>query len=346
MFDYSDPAGRAFLTNPEVQLAYRRTMARFYDTFAQRVNSAFTWLEAMGQLSGGAVPTSAAIEWSAFPLTAIATDRQIDRDRFRLQDEYVEWRVETAGVRPRRITFVTQFPEYYEAFASIGSAALIAAVKDAITGADPTIVELFGASSTENVDALTPTARSNLFRTHMRDNPWNNGVNGILCLGQPANTMAALFNLVAECGILNPGGPPEDTCALVGGACGPGRSSDPRICAATQTAVRNNQAVSLVDPAGIKIVELTGQWQLNGTELDINDPAQNQHLWTIAHNGRRAVLEIPLGLTLNQEPITTGAQVSRVLKVAADVVTAPDGALPAWARTGSEGSRGGPTSLL
>lgn len=115
MFDYADPAGRDFLGQDDVRTAYRSTMAGFYDRFASRVNSAFTWVEAFAQLSGGAVSARTDIDWRAFPLTAIATDRQIDRDRFRLQDEYVEWRVETQNARVIRVTFVTQLPEYYEA---------------------------------------------------------------------------------------------------------------------------------------------------------------------------------------------------------------------------------------
>lgn len=342
MFDYSDPAGRDFLGNPDVATAYRQMLSGFYDQFSSRPNSAFTWLEAFDVIDSHEV-TKSEIDWLAFPLTAIATDRAIDRDRFNHQDEYVEWRVESVGGRPSRITFVTQLPEYYQAFASVGAGALIEAIKDAIPGADPTVEDLFGVdASAAEVGALSPLARSNLFRRNLTNNPWNNGIKGILCLTQRFNTMSALFNLVAECGVLNPSGPPEDTCSLVGGACGPGRSSDPRICSATQTAVRNRRAISLVDPVGIKLLTLAGEWQLNGATFPVNDPATHNNLWTVGHNGRRATLEVPPGLTVNQRTITSGAQVSRELRVAAVVLTAPDSALPTWARIGSEGLQRGP----
>jgi hypothetical protein len=38
--------------------------------------------------------------------------------------------------------------------------------------------------------------------------------------------------------------------------------------------------------------------------------------------------------------IRTGAQLSKFLFVGADVIHAPDAALPEWARAGHEGSRG------
>src|SRR5687768_2938702 len=97
MFPYSDPAGRNFLGNNAVADIFQQQLQGFYDTFARRVNSGFTWLEAFDQLSAGQAPQEVSVDWSSFPITAQATDALIDRDRFEHQDEYVEWRTETNG---------------------------------------------------------------------------------------------------------------------------------------------------------------------------------------------------------------------------------------------------------
>jgi hypothetical protein len=342
MFEYADPVGRDFLASPAVAAAFRAKMQGVYEQFARRPQSAFTWLEAFQNLAGGQAPQTSSVVWLAFPLLAAAADTEIDRDRFRWQDEYVEWRAETANGVVTRITFTTEFPEYFEAFAQAGTAFLVDAVKDAIPGATSTVAELFGPGG--DPDGLPAVARANRFRNHLRDNPWNNGQQGILCLTQQFNTLGALFNLVTECGVRQAQGSPEDTCALVGGACGPGRSSDPNICAAAQRAVRNNIAVTLRDPAGIRILRLEGVWRVNGQQIDVNDPAQNQSVWVVSRNGRRGVLTVVNGLTLDGTPITSGTQVSRTLRVVADLLAAPEAALPDWARRGNESTSRGPVS--
>jgi hypothetical protein len=144
MFEYADPVGRDFLASPAVAAAFRAKMQGVYEQFARRPQSAFTWLEAFQNLAGGQAPQTSSVVWLAFPLLAAATDAEIDRDRFRWQDEYVEWRAETANGVVTRVTFTTEFPEYFEAFAQAGTAFLVDAVKDAIPGATPTVAELFG----------------------------------------------------------------------------------------------------------------------------------------------------------------------------------------------------------
>jgi hypothetical protein len=338
MFAYSDPTGGDFLGDQTVTDFFRSELDRTYDDFAKRQASAFTWLEAMSQLQNGAQPTEKKIDWRAFPLTAQATDGQIDAQRETFQDEYVEWLAEKTNNQLKRVTFVTEFPEYLEAFAAAGVAQLKAAIKAAIPSANPTDAELFGnVPSPEN---LSPTARRNAFRSRLRTNPWNNGQKGILCLIQRFNTLGALFNLLGACGVRRPEGSTDDTCSLVGGACGPGRASDPRVCSEAQKAARGNIGLTLADPAGIQILKLDGTWKINGQVIDINDPAQNQGAWTLSRNGRRGVLNVVPGLTLGDDSLLTGAQVSRLVMVAAAVLTAPEADLPIWAQTGNEGLGG------
>lgn len=341
MFPYSDPAQRNFVGNPAAEAAFRQQLAGVYDRFARRFNSAFTWLEAFSLLSGGAAPGTPTVDWPAFPLTAGVSDKAIDDDRFAHQDEYVEWRVEKRAGKLAKVTFTTEFPEYFEAFAAVGADALRAAVQDSIPGATPTNAELFGAGF--NPATATPLARSQTFRLQLTRNPWNNGKKGILCLIQQFNTLDALFNLLAECGVPRAQGTPEGTCSLVGGACGPGRNSDPTICTLAQKAARGKLGYSLRDPAGVRIARLDGEWKLNGAVIDINDPNTNSGVWAVSRNGRRGVLTVPAGLTLEDAPVVTGAQVSRFLHVAADLLTAAEDKLPDFAKIRTEATSRGPT---
>lgn len=338
MFTYADPVGRNFLRSARVKENFQRAMAGAYDSFARRSRSGFTWLEAFDNLPRGQA-VAKTVDWRAFPLSVSATDEQIDQNRFSLQDEYIEWRVERRQGKVTRLTFTTEFPEYYEAFAQVGVSQLKQAVRDAIPNANPTTRDLFGTSP--NPDQLSPTIRANLFRRNLRENPWNNGKKGILCLTQGANTLGALLLLVADCAVVNDV-EPEDTCAALGSACVPGRSSDPRICAEIQRAVRNNLAISVKDPAGIRIGELLGSWTRDGEEFDINDPDANDGAWTINRNGRRAVLNLAGGVKLGDEPVITGAQVARLVRVSADVIAAPENRIPTWAKTGGEANSRGP----
>ena len=97
--------------------------------------------------------------------------------------------------------------------------------------------------------------------------------------------------------------------------------------------------VSLIDPVGIRIKEFGGIWKVNGQQIDINDPATNRGVWTISRNGRRAVLEVSQDLTIVDDEIVSGAQVSRSLLVEAAVISMPEAKASAWARTGNESSR-------
>jgi len=325
MFAYTDPIGRGVLATQNALGTYRDLLQGFYEFGAEKPGTRFCLL--------GNLPTTAkqtTIPWPAFPKTADADDKAIDARRFDFQDEYVEWHIERLRNQIRRITFITELPEYYEALAKVGHGALVAGIVDAIPSASPTPAELYGLDF--DPDVATPRERAARFRGRVvvpfdapagtvPENPWTNGSKGILCLGQKFNTMGALFNLVRECAFPRSGSS-TDTCAAVGGACGPRRNSDPVICTQAQEVCRIPQGLSLSDPAGIRILELAGAWRIDGVEVDINDPDSNQGAWVIDRNGRRGVLDTSRALTLNNDSISSGAQVSRVLQVAADVVSA------------------------
>ena len=340
MFDYTDPTGGTLLESSGALTQYRAILHSQYMSGAQHPASAFTLLSAFSMLSEDHIDISN-VPWVAFPKSVQGTDVQIDNLRTVLQDEYVEWRVERdANNKITRIEFTTEFSEYYEAFAALGFDPLRAAIREAIPGSDPTVEDLFGPSF--DPEKSTAEIRSRRFRffATSRDggqvaNPWN-GAQGLLCLSQPANTMGALFNLVIRCGIPR-GGAATDTCDVVGGFCGATRNSDPVVCTASQNLARTPRALSLADPVGISIRELGGIWKLNGTQIDINAPGANHGTWTVSRNGRRAMLNTQGGaLTMGDDEIVTGTQVSRALFVGADVISAHDAEVPEEFRLGQE----------
>lgn len=338
MFEYEDPVGTDVLAKHGALLNYRLSLHLLYRKFAAMANSGFTLLEALSALDGGATSATTDVTWSAFPRSVNATFEEIDRRRFDFQDEYVEWLVE----RDRdgaitRVTFTTLFPEYFEALAEVSIDALRDGVRQFYPAANPTPEDLFGTGF--DPAGAPPAARARQFRSHLRANPWNNGSRGILCLTQQFNSLHALFNLLGFCGVQKAGIPSSGVCAKVGGACGPQRNSDPKVCEAAQTLVRNGRVFALADPAGIQIRSLGGIWKLRGEQVDINAADQ----WGISHNGTRATLNVTRDLTIVDDTIRTGTAVAVQLAVAARVTSANESLVPAWAKTGFESSRALPT---
>ena len=101
MFAYSDPTGTGLLQQVGALQVYREAVDRLHQAFHAQRDSAFTLREAFDELSPGTQAETGTVEWKAFPVTAGAPPASIDSDRFRLQDEYVEWRV---GEECRRFT--------------------------------------------------------------------------------------------------------------------------------------------------------------------------------------------------------------------------------------------------
>lgn len=332
MFPYSDPTSGNLLNAQGALVEYRSLLHEAYRSTGQIPRSGFVPIEAFDGVDPAAV-TVTTVSWLAFPRSVTGTPEQIDSQRFAKQDEYVEWRVQR---RPdgsiSRVTFCTEFPEYYEALAAQGLAALQAGVAD-VTGSQPTAAELFGPGF--NPAGASKLARQRQLRKFAESNPWNSGDSDILFLTQQFNTLGALFNLLGHCGIENTAVPANAVCDNVGGFCGSNRNSDPLVCVAAQDLRRNRRAFSLADPAGIRILRLDGIWKLNGQQIDINKHA----VWSITRNGRRAVLNVTPQLTMGDDVITSGAQVSTRLKVGADVTSADENLLPDWAKTGQESTR-------
>ena len=336
MFPYVDPGGTL---QPAAALEnYRVALDAEYAISSRLEDSAFAAVEAFVGVPAASIQVST-VSWPAFPRKATVSNAQIDQNRFVSQDEYVEWRVERDGGRVRRITFTTEFLAYYQALARAGTNALVAAIQAVIPGGNPTPRELYGPAVSANPGSLERAGR---FVNFAQRNPWINGTKGILCLGHQNNSLLALFRLVDIASIPNDSVEPADLCEALDGFCDPKRNSDPNIAAAVQQLARDGRSFSLKDPAGIEIGALVGIWRRGGDEVDMNDPNTNAGLWKVTRGRRRAVLEVPPDLLLDDQPITTGAQVAAALRVQASVISARNQDLPEWARAGNEGlPRGG-----
>jgi hypothetical protein len=103
-----------------------------------------------------------------------------------------------------------------------------------------------------------------------------------------------------------------------------------------QDLARGKRGLSFADPAGIRIARLAGTWRLNGNDVDIDN---SPNIWSITRNGRRAVLKVSAGLRVDDNPITSGAQVAALLSVNAAVISAREADLPVWSRVGQETSQ-------
>lgn len=333
MFPYSDPTQTGLLERLGALEFWRQILHGEYVSSAREPNSAFTVLEAFDGLDPE--PSIATVDWVAFPRTANAPNDEIDAVRI-LQDEYVEWNAEhDDDGKLMRVTFTTEFREWYAVLAAVSFEAVAEAITEVIPGADPSPRDLFG----PNFDpALSnPSGRFRRFLANITANPWNNGERGILALSGSFNSIPALFALVAPCAVIRDDVNPPDVCALPNIACVPDRNSDPFICSQTQSVARGGNGLALADPAGIHMTRLRGQWRLDGRFIDIDDPEEGEESpWTMTRNGRRAVLDVTSGATLDNEPITSGAQVAARLQVGADVIFAPEADLPEFARTGNE----------
>lgn len=145
MFPYQDPTGTDLLERLGALEAYRSKLKRQYAVAANEPGTHFETLERFQQLKPGKQAQTATIPWEAFPIKQSgATDQRIDRDRLELQEEYVEWCLESPAGEPQTLTFTTEFPEYFEALADVSFQALMAGVQHIIPGANPTAQELLG----------------------------------------------------------------------------------------------------------------------------------------------------------------------------------------------------------
>ena len=200
-------------------------------------------------------------------------DRALDQPRRLAQDEYLEWfgdRVEDDD-RPgiRRVHVTCEGPEYWEMLAQAGDEgrATVHALYESLLGCPVPESDLFYPADAYVLDGST---RIPVGGHYDRFNMWNTH-RGAIHLTQANNTLGAEVNLAARAAIPRHGHqtPANDTSGITrcGGWGSPDRDSDPHIGSAANAFVRNGYRISLTDPVGLYISDLTA------TTLRLPDPS-------------------------------------------------------------------------
>jgi peptidoglycan hydrolase-like protein with peptidoglycan-binding domain len=144
MFPYKDPTGTDRLQRQGALTAYQGKLQAQFSDVAKTSDTKFVLLEKFNQLKPGIQADQKVVPWIAFPkLRSNLSNSEVDKARGD-HEEYVEWATQSSGGRVDRITFTTEFPNYFQSLADISFDALVAGIKDVIPTANPTVKELLG----------------------------------------------------------------------------------------------------------------------------------------------------------------------------------------------------------
>lgn len=254
------------------------------------------------------------ITWTAFP-RIVELQSVSDKQRWRTadssrdtQDEYCEWSVirDPASGKITKVTFTSEGPEYWTFLASVAPNKLLDLYREHISPA---------------------VKMQDLFRNgrYDRRNRWNNSTTmGAMHLIQDANTLSAEIELAAGSSLTRMRGGVfiTDEQELI--ECGrygqPERHSDPHIGAVVNAFAREKADVTLANPVGLCIAELSVQgWKTP----DNSNPAE---YWKIVRGtpqkALRAVYEVPAGrpfvvgdIKIDNKEIEFGAQIADRIKI-------------------------------
>jgi hypothetical protein len=200
-------------------------------------------------------------------------DQPLSQPRRLAQDEYLEWFGDPVVDDDRdgiaRVHVTCEGPEYWELMAESGAEgrARVHALYQELLGCSIPESDLFYPADAYVLDAST---RFPVGGRYNRFNIWNTR-RGAIHLTQANNTLGAEVNLAARAAIPRHGHhtPANDTSGITrcGGWGAPDRDSDPHIGAAANAFVRNGYRISLTDPVGLYISDLTA------TTLRLPDPS-------------------------------------------------------------------------
>jgi len=224
------------------------------------------------------------------------------------QDEYCEWSVtrHSRTGKITRVTFTTEGPEYWTYLARVDPAGALALYQKYIS----------------------PGVRmSDLFRQgrYNERNRWNNStINGAMHLIQGSNTLSAEIELAAAATIVRRVGGQIVTDAQQLIQCGaygqPERHSDPFIGASVNELARGRSDITLANPVGLYISELSvAGW----VTPDGSDPLQ---YWTVERGTKekivRAVYEVPADrgfvvgdIRIGTRTVDFGAQMADFIRI-------------------------------
>jgi hypothetical protein len=209
------------------------------------------------------------ITWMAFARDVLLPGRRDDRrSAFTVaesrdeQNEYCEWHVnKTAAGKIRKVTFVTETPEYWERLWAVDKAAVVALYRALVS---PAVVQ---------ADLETATG------AYVRRNAWNQ-TNGIVHLIQSINTLSAAFGLAQ--GSVNSGGARDN----FEHSPGPATSVDPRVAMDISALARRGLSITLREPIGLYIAH----WDDTGWTKPDGQPVGNY--WRIRRGVPGMVLRL------------------------------------------------------
>lgn len=244
------------------------------------------------------------ITWMAFPRDVRLPSRRDDRagaftvaENRDAQNEYCEWQVQrNAAGKIRKVTFVTETPEYWETLWAIDKARVVDLYRT-LTG-NPGIVQANLESSPGVYD------RRNAF----------NRTSGIVHLLQSINTLKAALGLAQ--GSVNSGGARDN----FEHSPGPPTSVDPRVAMDISALVRRSLSVTLREPIGLYITH----WDDSGWSKPDGSPVGNY--WTVVRGvpgmALRLEYEVPAGagfvvgdIRIGGRPIDFGGQLAEHVTV-------------------------------
>ena len=256
------------------------------------------------KVATGPRPARKLITWPGFPralLLRFGADRTrayraaerlegSGRDRFRPQDEYLEWHAhrdpDTGKIT--RVDLTCEGPEYWEFLSRVAPDVLVALYRRHVSP-DATKAQLMpgGAYNPGNV--------------------WNTA-RGAMHLTHPANSLGAEIKLAADATVLRKRGnrvlTDADeliTCAGFGERL---RSSDPRIGADVNALAREGYAITLADPVALYIVRLETQGWRRPDGKPVGDYLRITR--GKAGQGLRAVYEVPSRARANGKAFVVG----------------------------------------
>ena len=275
---------------------------------------------------------------------------------YRQQDEYCEWFVELEAGRPRRITFTSEPPEYWQFLAHgtkpffsredprselfAGDMTLVEElyrehIDDSVRAEDllwPHNVQLLVAS-----DPLTgqqvwvPYARKGTYNPF---NPWNT-LHGAMHLTHPSNSLNAEMHLTGGASVPRVGvdgnaitSAHQLVCTTAYG--NPNRASDPQIGKVVNDLARRGLSVSLAEPVGLYIADMD-ESRFRGPE-----PSDVAGAWRVTRGDRgrrqilRAVYEPQTGrpvadLQIDGQNIQFGGQVADAVQLELTAIARPLG---------------------
>lgn len=211
-------------------------------------------------------------------------------DRFRHQDEYLEWHThrDPGSGKVTRIDLTCEGPEYWEFLSRVAPNVLLALYREHVSPA-ATMAQLMPGG------------------VYNPSNPWNT-TRGAMHLTHPANSLGAEIKLAADATVLRRRGTriltDADELIVCAGFGERLRSSDPRIGADVNALARQGYAITLQDPVGLYIVRLETQgWRKPdgrpvGDYLRITRGRPGQ--------GLRAVYQVPPRARTGGRPFVVG----------------------------------------